>query len=92
MEEEHKKETSDFTSNKYVWIIGGIILLIVGWFGVKTIFAPSDFYQVTLVDAPKEIESGQSITYTWRINGSPTTINHTSVYFCTISNTSKLYI
>ena len=90
MEEEHKKETSDFTSNKYVWIIGGIILLIVGWFGVKTIFAPSDFYQVTLVDAPKEVESGQSITYTWRINGSPTTINHTSVHFGTISNAGEL--
>lgn len=91
-EAQHSKhsDVSDLSSNKYVWIIGGIILLIVGWFGIKTIFAPSEFYQVSLVDAPKEVEAGQNVTFTWRVNGSPTTINHTSVHFGTISNAGEL--
>lgn len=77
-------------SNKYIWIIGGIILLIAGWFGFKTVLTSFEGYKVTLVDAPKEILATGVATFTWRIDGPPTTANHTAVHFGVESNSGDL--
>lgn len=82
------KETINLnmTNNKYIWIIGGLIVLVVGWFVFKTLLASFEGYKTTLVDAPKESPAGSVMTFTWRIDGSPTTINHTAVHFGLESN------
>lgn len=93
MAEEEKKETevmSDFSSNKYVWIVGAVILLIVGWFGFKAILGSSQSYKVTLIDASKEVNVPGNATFTWRVDGSPTTINHTAVYMGLNSQSGEL--
>lgn len=71
--------------NKYFWIIGAVLLLLAGVFGWKMIFGEGD-YKVTLVNAPQERVAGSNVTFTWRIDGPSTTINHTSVHYGTISN------
>ncbi len=70
--------------NKYFWIIGGIVFLLAGVFGWKMIFGEGD-YKVTLVNAPQESVAGSNVTFTWRVDGPSTTINHTSVHYSTIS-------
>lgn len=75
--------------NKYFWIIGGIVLLLVGVFGWKMIFGEGES-KVTLVNAPQEAVAGNNITFTWRIDGPSTTINHTSVHYGTVSNPGVL--
>jgi len=73
------------TGNKYIWIIGAIILLVVGWFGIQAIFGASENFKLSLVDAPKEVAAGAVATFTWRIDGSAATIHHTSVHIGTTS-------
>lgn len=87
MEEEKKpvqkdteKKEEEFTTNKLVWIIGGIILLLIGWFGFQAIMGSSQSYKLTLIDAPKEVIKGNIATFTWRIDGPSTPINSTVVY------------
>ncbi|MBI4991508.1 hypothetical protein HZB96_05465 [Candidatus Gottesmanbacteria bacterium] len=75
--------------NKYFWIIGGILLLLVGVFGWKMIFGEGD-YKMTLVNAPQESVAGNNITFTWRVDGPSTTINHTSVHYGTVSHPGVL--
>jgi hypothetical protein len=77
-------------SNKYLWAIGAIILLLVGWFGIKTVISPYEDYKLTLVDAPKDIYAGVNAAFTWRIDGQPTTVTSTSVYMGTTSNPGDL--
>lgn len=87
MEDQNKKtkemevDLQNITSNKYLWIIGAVILLVVGWFGMKTLLSSFEGYKLTLIDAPKEVSSGNVATFTWRIDGPPTTTNRTVVYF-----------
>lgn len=88
--QKENQESPDMATNKYVWIVGVIILIAVGWFGLKAIFAPSDYYQLILVDVPKEVETGQNTTFTWKISGGTASINHTAVHFGTISNAGEL--
>lgn len=76
--------------NKILWIFGGLILLIVAWFGYKTLISSVEDYRIVLIDAPKEISSGSTATFTWDIAGPPTTINHTSVHLGTTSNPGEL--
>lgn len=76
--------------NKYLWIIGAIVLLAVGAFGAKAILSPIEEYKVTLVDAPKEASAGNTIAFTWRVDGPPTTITHTSIHYGTESNPGEL--
>lgn len=38
-------------------------------------------YSITLVHAPSGAATGDTIPFTWRVDGPPTTINHTSVHF-----------
>ncbi|OGG00567.1 hypothetical protein A3D78_00155 [Candidatus Gottesmanbacteria bacterium RIFCSPHIGHO2_02_FULL_39_14] len=91
-EEKHDEAaiTGDLAGNKLIWIAGAIILLIAGWFGLKAIFASMESYRLTLVNAPKEVNASSVATFTWRIDGSPTTINHTSVHLGTTSQTGEL--
>lgn len=77
-------------SNPIIWIIGAIILLLVGWFAVKTIFFSEEDYKLTIVDAPKTVVAGTSATFTWRIDGSPVTINSTTVRLGLESNPGEL--
>ena len=74
--EPERKEEGDITTNKYVWIVGAVILLVAGWFGIKALLGPSENYKVTLIDAPKEVTSGGIATFTWRVDGPPVLIHH----------------
>lgn len=93
MESEEKKPeaniSQDTVQNKYFWIIGAVIILILGWFGWNLIAGAED-YKISLVDGPKQTVAGGVVTFTWRIDGSPTTINHTAVYFGTVSSPGVL--
>lgn len=80
----------DFFQNKYVWIIGAILLLIAGWFGLKVLFAPFNDYKVTLVNAPETVDAGSIATFTWRVDGSPTTIYNTAVHLGLVSTPGEL--
>jgi len=85
-----KGDKKNLNLNTYVWIAGAVILLIIGWFGLKALLGSFEGYRVTLVDAPKEATLGAISTFTWRIDGPPTTINHTVVYYGTVSNPGEL--
>src|SRR3989338_8482401 len=74
----------------YVWIVGALILLVAGRFGFRMLIAPFQEYRLTLIDAPKEVNSGSVATFTWRIDGPPNTINHTAVHLGTTSNPGEL--
>lgn len=75
---------------KYVWVVGGIILLVLGWFGLKILLAPFQDFKITYVDGPKQIVAGSTTTFTWRIDGPSTTINHTAIHLGTVSNPGDL--
>lgn len=92
MAEEENKDQPEIKlpQNKFLWIFGGIILLVVAWFGYKTLISSVEDYKVTLVDAPKQVDAGGVATFTWRVDGPPTTINHTSVHIGTIPNPGDL--
>lgn len=85
-----KSTPPDMMTNKIVWIVGAVVLLLVGWFGLKPIIAPAVDYKVTLIDAPKEVNAGGIATFTWRADGPATTIHHTSVHLGTVSNPGDL--
>jgi hypothetical protein len=85
-----KESGVDIASNKYVWIAGGIILLIAGWFGFQAIMGTSDNYKLSLVDAPKEVTVGGVATFTWRIDGPGTQIHSTAVRLGTESQSGDL--
>src|SRR3989344_9042879 len=94
MAEDNKKEESnesiEFSGNKIVWIIGAIVLLIAGYFGLKAIFASMENFRLTLVDAPKEVNAGSTATFTWRVDGPATSINNTSVHLGNSSQPGEL--
>lgn len=90
--EENKKindNNQDITQNKYFWIIGAAFLLIVGLFSWKLIFG-SDEAKVSLIDFPRSVNAGNNIAFTWRVDGPPTVINQTVVYYGTVSNPGEL--
>lgn len=76
----HEEEVLDASQNKLLWIIGGVILLVVGLFGLKMLLSPAQDYRITLVDAPKDVTTTGVATFTWKIDGPPATINKTEVY------------
>lgn len=88
--QEPKSASPDMMTNKIVWIVGAVILLLVGWFGLKPIIAPTVDYKVTLIDAPKEVNTGGIATFTWRVDGSASTIHNTAVHFGATSNPGDL--
>lgn len=96
MEDQNKKNQEpeenlqNIASNKYLWIIGAVILIVAGWFGIKTLLGSFEGYKLTLIDAPKEVSTGSVATFTWRIDGPPTTIGYTAVHLGTISNPGEL--
>ena len=71
--------------SKLFLVLGVIILLIVGFIGVKVLVTGKS-YKVILVNAPKEAEADITTTFTWRIDGPPATINHTSVHYGIVSD------
>jgi len=85
-----EEESIDLSGNKLVWIAGAIILLIAGYFGLRAIFASMENFRLTLIDAPKEVVTNSNATFTWRIDGPATTINHTAVYLGTTSQPGEL--
>lgn len=91
-DEEKKEDTEgiDISRNKVVWIAGAIVLLIAGWFGLRAIFGSLEGYKVTLIDAPKEVSAATNSTFTWRVDGPATTINHTAVHLGTSSQGGDL--
>lgn len=70
----------EFAANKYLWIIGAVMLLVFGWFGIKMVSSSFEDYKLTLVAAPKEGRANANSTFTWRIDGPPTVIYHTAIY------------
>ncbi len=76
--------------NKYLMLAGGIIVLVLLWVAIKAIFSPIEKFKLTLVNAPSEVAAGAITTFTWRIDGPPTKIHHTSVYLGTTSNPGDL--
>lgn len=92
MNEEENKDQQEIKipQNKFLWIFGGIILLIAAWFGYKTLISSVEDYKVSLVDAPKQIDTGGTATFTWRVDGPPASINHTSVHMGLESNPGEL--
>lgn len=79
--EEVKKHNEGVSSgNKSFLIIGVVILAVFGLYVAKMLLSPADNYKVTLIDAPKEIKPGSIATFTWRVDGPPTSIIHTAVY------------
>lgn len=93
MSDESTKDLDELKlpQNKILWIFGGLILLVVAWFGYKTLISSVEDFKVTLIDAPKEAEAGNVATFTWRVDtGSPATIHHTSVHMGTASNPGEL--
>jgi hypothetical protein len=89
-EAKSEEQGVDFTTNKIVWVVGAIILLVIGWFGLQAIIGPVDNYKVTLIDAPKEVVAKGIATFTWRIDGPPTQIHSTAVRMGTTSNSGDL--
>lgn len=71
--------------SKLFLVLGVIILLIVGFIGVKVLVTGKN-YKVILIDAPKEAEVNKSTTFTWNIEGPPATINHTAVHYGIVSD------
>lgn len=51
------------------------------WTDEYTFEAKQGDYTVSLIDGPKETEAGKVLTFTWRVDGAPTTITHTSVHY-----------
>lgn len=47
-------------------------------------------YKVTILNAPSEVVEDSVFAFTWRIDGIPTTINHTSIHFGTVSQPGEL--
>lgn len=92
MNEEVAKEGEELKlpQNKILWIFGGLILLIAGWFGYKALISSVEDYKVTLVDAPKQVSAGGVATFTWRVDGPPTVIHNTSVKLGLVSNPGDL--
>lgn len=92
MVEEHHDDSDsiDLSGNKLIWIIGALVLLVAGYFGLKAIFASMENFRLTLVDAPKEINAASTVTFTWRVDGPPTAIHHTSVHLGTSSQPGDL--
>lgn len=82
--QENNPDNQDISQSKYFWIIGAVLLLIVGWFSWKLIFGSED-YKVSLVYAPNESAAGSNIAFTWRVDGPAAVINHTSVHYGTVS-------
>ncbi len=89
-EEPVKGDELKLPQNKILWIIGGIVLLIAGWFSYQVLISSVEDYKVVLVDAPKQTEAGYTATFTWRVDGPPTTIGHTSVHMGTVSQPGEL--
>jgi hypothetical protein len=71
--------------NKYIWIIGSILLVIFGWFGVRMVVSSFEDYKVTLLNAANEVTAGVPTAITWRVDGPPVTITHTAIYFGPVS-------
>lgn len=84
------KDELKLPQNKILWIIGGIVLLVAGWFSYKALISSVEDYKVSLVDAPKELEAQTTATFTWRVDGPPATISHTAVHMGTVSNPGEL--
>jgi hypothetical protein len=87
---EEKQAGFKLSGNMYLWIIGALILLVVGWFGFQAIVAPFQEYKVTLVNAPSDLMAGNVATFTWRVDGPASTINHTAIHLGTTSNPGTL--
>lgn len=89
--EETKKlpETAAATSKNF-WIIGAVILVLFGLIAAKILLFPTENYKLTLIDGPKSIKPGSTTTFTWRVDGPPVSIVHTSVYLGTESAPGEL--
>lgn len=85
-----EKKLPEFTVNKYLWIIGAVLLLVFGWIGMKVLSSSFEDYKLTLVTAPNDVKAGGIATFTWRVDGPPTTIYHTALYFGKQSVPDKL--
>ncbi|OGF99979.1 hypothetical protein A2Y99_01490 [Candidatus Gottesmanbacteria bacterium RBG_13_37_7] len=87
-EKEKEKHSASFNAMKYIWVVGVFVAILAIWFVLKSVLTGE--YKVTLIDAPKEAETGNVTTFTWRIDGPPTTIHHTVVYYGTVSTPGDL--
>ncbi|KKR33199.1 MAG: hypothetical protein UT63_C0021G0007 [Candidatus Gottesmanbacteria bacterium GW2011_GWC2_39_8] len=84
-ENENKKATN-LLSNKFAWVgalVGVVLLAAFGWY---FLVPRGPKYAVIMVDAKNEVPTEGVATFTWRIEGPPININHTSVHFGQISD------
>ncbi len=47
-------------------------------------------YSITLISVPKELTEGDNTTFTWSVNGLPTTIHTSAIYYGTTSDSGAL--
>ncbi len=87
---EEKAEHKPENNSKYLLIAGAVVLVIALWMGFKMITGMGVQYLATVVDGPKEVAAGSITTFTWRVDGRPTTINMTTVYMGTTSTPGTL--
>ncbi len=92
MEPQETPKEKIVASNKYFWAVGALIAVVFAWFGFKMISGTGEKYRVTLVNVPQEAQADKIATFTWRIDGTPTTINNTTVYLGLTSNPGNLGI
>ena len=86
----HSKKENGFNPAIFVWGLAGLLILAAGYLAIKAILAPFNEHKLILVDVPKEAFMGSVATFTWRIDGSPTTTTTTSVRLGAKSNPGEL--
>ena len=79
--EDDKETASQYAVNKYLWIVGAILLLVFGYMAMRMVSSSFDDYKLTLVNALNDAKAGSPVTYTWKIDGPQSSIYHTAIYF-----------
>lgn len=86
----HSKKENGFNPVLLIWGLAGLLILVAGYLAIKAILAPFNEHKLILVNAPKEASIGSVATFTWKIDGSSTTITTTSVRLGATSNPGEL--
>lgn len=88
---EEKKSTQESTPNlQLIYIVGAVFLLLVvgAYFLLSGSF--EKIYSVSITNYPKEMNTSSVGSFTWSVNGPPTTIKTTAIRYGTVSNPGDL--
>lgn len=86
----HSKKENGLNPALLLWGLAGLFILVAGYLAVKAILSPFNEHKVVLVDAPKEAFTGSIATFTWKVEGSATTIPSTTIRLGATSNPGEL--